>query len=428
MKTNSHFSLILMGLILSVFLPASSCAQLNWEKYEDNPIIEGNYGQWDEWIWIPVVIYEDGLFKMWYCGWYYQWPDDTRQIGYAESTDGITWNFNDDPVIPSGPQYAWDYHRYPGTVLRINDTVRMWYSGSTNSSDDFSIGYAWAVDENSWNVLPNPVFEKGGGGYWDDFGVLFPSVHYDGEIYHMLYTGISGAHLQIGYATSVNGINWVKDVYINPVIPYGDDGTFYDVWVLSSGLVVYNDTIRMFFNGFDGDTFYPEPTYFRVGYAWSTDYINWTVENNMEPVVHVGEPGSWDDRWVRSPTVLIHDGRLKMWYSGFQFDVYGKIGYAEDSTLITGLPDIYNVMPVVLSVTPNPFKDDVTITYQLQEKSTVQLDVYNYSGQLISSLLNDAREQGNHEIYFEGAEIQPGIYFCVLKTNEVIQTKKMIKL
>ena len=53
-------------------------------------------------------------------------------------------------------------------------------------------------------------------------------------------------------------------------------------------------------------------------------------------------PENWDDRWVRGPTVLVHDGRLKMWYSGFQFGAYGKIGYALGD-FITGLPHIIHV-------------------------------------------------------------------------------------
>ena len=131
MKTKSNINLLFMGLIVFTFITVNSSAQLNWVKYEGNPIIEGNAGQWDQRIWYPVVIHEDGLFKMWYCGW--QWPIDTRQIGYAESTDGITWVLNDDPVIPSGAPGAWDFRRLPGTVLRINDTLRMWYTGSINS-------------------------------------------------------------------------------------------------------------------------------------------------------------------------------------------------------------------------------------------------------------------------------------------------------
>jgi hypothetical protein len=34
----------------------------------------------------------------------------------------------------------------------------------------------------------------------------------------------------------------------------------------------------------------------------------------------------------------------------------------------------------------------------------------------------------NYEITFDGSGLLPGVYFCVLKTNEGIQTKKIIKL
>ena len=140
-------------------------------------------------------------------------------------------------------------------------------------------------------MLPDPVLVKGEPGTWDDYGLFNSSVHYDGAIYHMFYSGIGGGKVQIGHATSTDGKIWVKDDEHNPVIAHGENGTFYDEWICANGLVVYNDTIRIFFDGYDGTTTSPELSYFRVGYAWSTDYVNWTVENNMEPVVDVGDPG-----------------------------------------------------------------------------------------------------------------------------------------
>jgi predicted GH43/DUF377 family glycosyl hydrolase len=341
MKTNSNINLLLMGLIVFTFITVNSSAQLNWDKYEGNPIIEGSLPEWDVSKWYPVMIHEDGLFKMWYCGW--NWQTLTHQIGYGVSEDGINWSLNDDPVIPSGNWGAWDYWRMPGTVLRINDTLRMWYGGSTYSWGTMQIGYAWAVEENNWNVLPEPILEKGEPGTWDYLHVLNPCVYFDGAMYHMYYTACGSEAFQIGYATSNDGIHWSKDYINSPVISLGEDGTFYDEWVMASGLVVYNDTIRMFFTGNDGTTTYPpEYSYFRVGYAWSTDYVNWTVGNNMEPVVDVGAVGSWDERWVRAPWVMVHDGRLKMWYTGYTFYEPVKIGYALGD-FITGLPHIIHV-------------------------------------------------------------------------------------
>ncbi len=325
MKTNFYKNLFLAGLSLFIFIAVNSNAQLNWEKYEDNPVLEGEPVDWNENIFFSVVIHEDNLFKMWYCG----WKDDSRQIGYAWSPDGIDWNLYEDPVIPEGDPVDWDFHRYPGTVLYIDDIWHMWYAGSTNSGDNFSIGYAWADEENVWNLEPDPVLEKGEPGEWDDFFVLKPSVYYDGTTFHMYYTGMKqgGTNMNIGYATSVDGINWIKDNINSPVITVGDDGTWYDSWVGSHGLIHYNDTLRMFYAGFDGEGS-PWLGLMQVGYAWTTDYVTWNIETELEPALTVGVPGSWDEHWSSNPTVLIHEGYLKMWYSGFQNGGYFKIGYA----------------------------------------------------------------------------------------------------
>ena len=37
-------------------------------------------------------------------------------------------------------------------------------------------------------------------------------------------------------------------------------------------------------------------------------------------------------------------------------------------------------------------------------------------------------QKGEHKVVFDGTKLKAGIYFCVLKTNEGIQNKKIIKL
>jgi len=43
-------------------------------------------------------------------------------------------------------------------------------------------------------------------------------------------------------------------------------------------------------------------------------------------------------------------------------------------------------------------------------------------------LINAVKQQGKHEVQFDAKELAPGVYFCVLKTDEGIQTTNMIKL
>jgi len=255
--------------------------------------------------------------------------------------------------------------------------------------------------------------------------VFHPWVYYDGTMYHMIYVGVdeNTTTWQLGYASSSNGINWDK-YEDNPVIPLGPEDSFYDAGIINGCPIMYNDTIRLFFTGFDGTSTYPSYySYLRIGYATSTDFINWDI--HPEPVLD-GDPGEWDEHVVAGPSVLVQDDHFKMWYCGGHDYSSWEIGYAEGPNV--GFSE--NNIPVQGSmyITPCPFTDNVTISYTIQERSMVEIEIYNYNGQQIITLVNEIKQQEKHEVNFEGKELQPGIYFCVLKTNEGMQTKKIVKL
>ncbi len=92
------------------------------------------------------------------------------------------------------------------------------------------------------------------------------------------------------------------------------------------------------------------------------------------------------------------------------------------------MPDNKQVAQGIISVYPIPFSNNVNISFTLQEKSTVKLELFNYNGKLISTLVNGLTQQGKHKVLFEGSELPPGIYFLTLKTNKGTHTTKIIKL
>ena len=68
------------------------------------------------------------------------------------------------------------------------------------------------------------------------------------------------------------------------------------------------------------------------------------------------------------------------------------------------------------------------IEYTLNSNSPVTIQILDISGQEIKTLVNETHQKGEHNVVFDGTELKAGIYFCVLKTNEGIQTRKIIKL
>ncbi|MCB2222046.1 MAG: S8 family peptidase [Bacteroidetes bacterium] len=81
-----------------------------------------------------------------------------------------------------------------------------------------------------------------------------------------------------------------------------------------------------------------------------------------------------------------------------------------------------------LNIYPNPIFNNVSIEFPLLETGLVSFDIYDLMGQHICNLISEKIISGDHRIVWNANELPPGIYFCTLKTNGGIQTKKIIKL
>ena len=118
----------------------------------------------------------------------------------------------------------------------------------------------------------------------------------------MWYFGDSGGGFgQIGYATSPDGRVWTKrGVVLTQSIPQDSVSAAY-----AEVLKVGNE-YKMWYAGYDGSNY-------RILYANSSDGIVWAKHG---VVLDVGPPGSGEDYFLFSPTVLYEAGTYRMWYSG----------------------------------------------------------------------------------------------------------------
>ncbi len=86
-----------------------------------------------------------------------------------------------------------------------------------------------------------------------------------------------------------------------------------------------------------------------------------------------------------------------------------------------------------LNFFPNPFTDIINIQYTLQEKSFVNISVYNFNGELIKVLTNKNQKGGNHLTKWDGLEqrgkqCKPAPYLLTFEVNGIIcKTTKIIK-
>jgi uncharacterized repeat protein (TIGR03806 family) len=77
---------------------------------------------------------------------------------------------------------------------------------------------------------------------------------------------------------------------------------------------------------------------------------------------------------------------------------------------------------------PNPFNAVTTIGYQLPETTLVQIDVYDISGQKITTLVNAKQPPGRYNVKWNADNLASGLYFYTMNTKEFVDVKKIILL
>jgi hypothetical protein len=75
---------------------------------------------------------------------------------------------------------------------------------------------------------------------------------------------------------------------------------------------------------------------------------------------------------------------------------------------------------------PNPFNPVTVISYQVPVKSFVSLKVYDIIGREIQSLVNEEKDAGRYEIYFDASSLSSGVYFYKIKSDSYSEIKKMV--
>jgi len=77
---------------------------------------------------------------------------------------------------------------------------------------------------------------------------------------------------------------------------------------------------------------------------------------------------------------------------------------------------------------PNPFNPTTTIRLQLPRATEVVLDVCNIAGQKIEVLSDGRMSAGEHLIEWDASKYASGVYLYRLRTDDKVETKKMLLL
>ena len=148
----------------------------------------------------PWVLVDGGMWRMWYVSGT-SWelvngePRHRYLIKYAESHDGLRWSRSG--IVCIGYQDDREYAFGRPCVLRDGNVYRMWYSCR---GERYQLGYAESSDGISWvrkdgeaGLLPS---DEG----WDSEMITYPAVFRHRGRPHMLYNGNDYGRTGIGLA------------------------------------------------------------------------------------------------------------------------------------------------------------------------------------------------------------------------------------
>ena len=137
------------------------------------------------------------------------------------------------------------------------------------------------------------------------------------------------------------------------------------------------------------------------------------LNNEMSHMFTTEPKGSFSATYEEAVATypLIGDARFSVQIS------YGVL----DNAPVKAIPKDYALSPVY----PNPFNPSATVRFDVPEVSRVELQVYDVTGKLVETLLNERMTAGQHQYTWQPQELATGTYFLRLITANQTFTQKV---
>lgn len=98
-------------------------------------------------------------------------------------------------------------------------------------------------------------------------------------------------------------------------------------------------------------------------------------------------------------------------------------------TINVGIQQTSSVVPDKFELSqnyPNPFNPSTMINFAIAKQTFAKLNVYDITGKLVSTLVNQELQPGNYQFSWNGFNLSSGTYFYRLQTDQFTDTKRML--
>jgi hypothetical protein len=182
----------------------------------------------------------------------------------------------------------------------------------------------------------------------------------------------------------------------------------------------------------------------------AVQYIDWSsaVPGNVQSWVKLEfSMASNTGPWYPIADSLPNNGRFQWtipgsWFKAvdcyIKYTVYtsteSKIAITPEPFMIDfpygiGKPSL--IQDTNLYVYPNPFHNELTLNFEINQKDDIRIEIYNPQGHLIKKLYDGICDSGQHKIVWNGLDMQgrsigKGIYYLTIRAGNRTFSKKLI--
>ncbi|MBU1937424.1 T9SS type A sorting domain-containing protein, partial [bacterium] len=77
---------------------------------------------------------------------------------------------------------------------------------------------------------------------------------------------------------------------------------------------------------------------------------------------------------------------------------------------------------------PNPFNAVTELSYAIANAGHVRLAIYNVTGRLVATLVNEEQGAGEYQVTFDAGDLPSGVYIYRLEAGTFVSQHKMVLL
>jgi len=212
--------------------------------------------------------------------------------------------------------------------------------------------------------------------------------------------------------------------------PFGEVGTV--TWTSTNGSKLGSSS----FSGYSGVVFEPIDAYkgdFARNYFYMLTRYYDVCSSWSTPMMTGNNFSTWSKnlllQWsIQDPVSAKEIARNNAVYT-IQHNRNPYIDHPEYACAVWGpcATDIYETTNnFEFSIYPNPTSNVINIEYYLSENSNVDIEIYDITGKNVATLLNENQFSGTQIFTWNSENLQTGIYFVKLNTDNQIIYQKLI--